>query len=209
MKTDPSRLDVQGDRVRIRPWQHRDLIAQEMWPRYTEPFSNLWNTPRDLIDNGYDTRSYASSSNMRYVWAIEDQQGRLIGRISLREVEPNADRARLGISLGAPYVGQGLGTEALTLFLDYYFGPMGFRVMLLDVAAFNRRAVRCYERLGFSYVGSDWRHVRYDPMLRLLNDPAYSNLAVFFRPDRRGAWVQFFEMELHRDQWFGQTRQHS
>lgn len=203
MNEDPDLLQMQSDRVRIRPWEQRDLLAQEVWPRYTDPFSTLWNTPRPVVLNGDYYADY--TMNNRRIWAIEDRHKRLIGRISLREVEQHTQRARLGVSLGAPYVGQGLGTEALTLFLNHYFGPMGFMAMLLDVAGFNRRAVRCYERLGFRYVGSDWRHVGRDPALRLLDDPAYGDLQPFFRRERRGAWVQFFEMELCKEDWIAQN----
>lgn len=204
----PRRGYLQGDRVRIRPWQHRDLVEQELWPRYTDPFSTLWNTPRSITNDDKDySRPFSDTASIRRVWAVEDMRQRLIGRISLREVEQQAGRARLGISLGAPYVGQGLGTETLSLFLDYFFGPMDFLTMLLDVAAFNRRAVRCYERLNFRYVGSDWRYVSHDASLRLLEDPVYSSLRPFFRRDRRGAWVQFLEMELYRDEWL-QARAH-
>lgn len=198
MNKDPSLIEMQSDRVRIRPWEQRDLLAQESWPRYTDPFSTLWNTPRPVSLNG-DYIGYAAG--MRRIWAIEDRHKRLIGRISLREVEQNRRHSRLGISLGSPYVGQGLGTEALTLFLNHYFGPMGFLAMLLDVAGFNRRAVHCYERLGFRHVGSDWRHVGRDPALRLLDNPMYRELQPFFRRERRGAWVQFFEMELRKEEW--------
>ncbi len=198
MNEDPSLIEMQSDRVRIRPWEQRDLLAQESWPRYNDPFSTLWNTPRPVSLNG-DYVGYAAS--MRRIWAIEDRHKRMIGRISLREVEQNRRHSRLGISLGSPYVGQGLGTEALILFLNHYFGPMGFLSMLLDVAGFNRRAVRCYERLGFRHVGSDWRHVGRDPALRLLDNPAYRELRPFFRRERRGAWVQFFEMELCKEEW--------
>lgn len=198
MNEEPSLIEMQSDRVRIRPWEQRDLLAQESWPRYKDPFSSLWNTPRPVSLNG-DYVGYAAS--MRRIWAIEDRHKRLIGRISLREVEQNRQHSRLGISLGSPYVGQGLGTEALTLFLNHYFGPMGFLSMLLDVAGFNRRAVHCYERLGFRHVGSDWRHVGRDPALRLLDNPAYRELQPFFRRERRGAWVQFFEMELRKEEW--------
>jgi RimJ/RimL family protein N-acetyltransferase len=195
---EPSLIEMQSDRVRIRPWEQRDLLAQESWPRYKDPFSSLWNTPRPVSLNG-DYVGYAAS--MRRIWAIEDRHKRLIGRISLREVEQHRQHSRLGISLGSPYVGQGLGTEALTLFLNHYFGPMGFLSMLLDVAGFNRRAVHCYERLGFRHVGSDWRHVGRDPALRLLDNPAYRELQPFFQRERRGAWVQFFEMELRKEEW--------
>lgn len=193
-------LNSASGRVQIRPWQRPDTIAQEAWPRYDDPFATLWNLPRDhhLADD--DGFHYVSSVPRR-IWAIEDRQRRLIGRISLRDIEHHARRARLGISLGAPYVGQGLGTEALILFLDYFFGQYAFLAMLLDVAAFNRRAVRCYEKLGFRHIGSDWRNAGRDASLQQLNEPRYQDLMPFFRRGARGTQVQFYEMELHRDDW--------
>lgn len=189
---------IYGERVALRPWQRGDTLAQELWPRYTEPFSSLWNIPRvvtydDLLGRGW--------SGQRHAWAVEDQQRRLIGRISLREVDLNLASARLGISLSQPYVSQGLGTEAMRLFLDHYFGPLGFARMCLDVAAFNRRAVRCYERLGFSYVESEWRSAGNDPALRLLDDPRFADLQVFFRRNRFETFVEFYEMVLHAPEW--------
>lgn len=190
----------QSERVRLRPWQRRDVLAQESWPRYTDPFNALWNIPRPMPLNEDGTFWYGGADSRR-VWAVEDNQQQVIGRISLREIDQQTREARLGISLGAPYVGQGLGTEALTLFLDYFFGPLSFEMMLLDVAAFNRRAVRCYERLGFRTVDSDWRDAGRDFNPRLLDDPAYQELLPFFQRSRHGTFVQFLEMELHRTDW--------
>lgn len=188
-----------GSRVTLRSWQRGDALAQEMWPRYNEPFSSLWNIPRSLFsDTGNE---FANFSSQRFAWAVEDSKRRLIGRISLREIDVGKTTARLGISLAQPYVGQGLGSEAMALFLDHYFGPLNFERMLLDVAAFNQRAVRCYERLGFNYLSSEWRSAGNDPALRLLDDPRYSDLLSFFRRNRFETLVEFYEMELPRATW--------
>ncbi len=191
---------LQGARVQVRPWQRRDTNAQDSWPPYTDTFNTLWNIPRTTTFSDDDVLWFSSADGRR-VWAIEDERQRLIGRISLREIDLQARRARLGISLGSPYLGQGLGTEALALFLDYFFGPLDFQMMLLDVAAFNRRAVRCYEYLGFQCVGTDWRNAGNDPSVRLLDDPAYADMLPYFRRSRHGTFVQFLEMELHRSDW--------
>lgn len=187
---------ITGRRVRLRGWTRSDTVAQELWPPYTDPFHSLWNLVR--IDSYYD---YGRASPQRYIWAIDDQFGRLIGRVSLREVDEARGVARLGISLGAPYVGQGLGSEAMQLFLDYYFGSLGFLTMLLDVAACNLRAVRCYERLGFDYLDSDWRSAGNDPSLQLLSDPRYAGMASYFRRGRFETFVEFYEMRLEREDW--------
>ncbi|GAB4438850.1 MAG: GNAT family N-acetyltransferase [Chloroflexi bacterium OHK40] len=189
---------LHGRRVMLRTWQRGDTLAQELWPRYTEPFSSLWNIPRTAHFDDFLSRG---SGGQRYVWAVEDEARRLIGRISLREVDPKAGSARLGISLAQTHVGQGLGTEALAIFLDHFFGPLGFSAMRLDVAAFNRRAVRCYERLGFSYVESEWRSAGSDPSLRLLDDPRHADVLPFFRRNRFDTFVEFYEMLLTRADW--------
>jgi RimJ/RimL family protein N-acetyltransferase len=189
---------IYGERVRVRPWQRRDTLAQEMWPRYTDPFSSLWNIPRAAF---FGDELRGGWSAQRYAWAIEDAQQRMIGRISLREIDARQRSARLGISLSQHYVSQGLGSEALAAFLDYYFGPFGYSTMFLDVAAFNVRAVRCYERLGFEYIESEWRSAGRDPSLRLLDDPGYSDYLAYFRRGRYETMVEFYEMVLTRAAW--------
>ena len=59
--------------------------------------------------------------------------------------------------MGIDFVDQGFGTEALTLFLDYYFNMLGYKLLKLDVAAFNKRAIRCYEKSGFQFKFVFWR----------------------------------------------------
>lgn len=187
-----------SERTRLRWWTTQDDQRQRAWPLYPDPCSHLWNIPRSNTSSGI-FGSY--STWMRRAWAIDDQQGILIGRISLRDIEQRTGRARLGISLAAPYVGQGLGTEALRLFLDYFFYELSFTTMVLDVAAFNRRAVRCYERLGFATVSSDWRRTSAGRCSNIISDPAQTNLHHHFRRDRQGVWVEFYEMELAQPDW--------
>ena len=84
----------------------------------------------------------------------------------------------------------------------------GRLVMLLDVAAPNERAVRSYDRLGFSLVGSDWRVAdsRFDR--RVLDTPQYAHLRRFFRSSERGIEVEFYEMRLQKQDWFAHKQRH-
>jgi diamine N-acetyltransferase len=201
MQKDAQTRVIHGQRVTLRPWQRGDTLSQELWPRYNEPFSSLWNIPRVSL---YDELAGRGWSAQRYAWAVDNRQHRLIGRISLREVEPDETSARLGISLSQAYVSQGLGTEALQHFLDHYFGLLGFTHLHLDVAAFNLRAVRCYERLGFQHLDSEWRSAGRDPAIRLLDEQRYADLRPYFRRNRFETFVEFYEMLLTRDGWHTQ-----
>ena len=48
---------------------------------------------------------------------------------------------------------RGYGTEALGLLLDFAFAILNLNNVLLEVHAFNTRAIRCYEKVGFKVVG--------------------------------------------------------
>jgi RimJ/RimL family protein N-acetyltransferase len=192
-------MELHGPRVIIRPWQHADDELASEWPPYNDPLDQLWNLPRQRETWG----SFFDIGGGRQSWAVENRASHLLGRISLRERDKGKGQARLGITFGAPYVGRGLGTEALATFLDYYFRELegGYQTMVLDVAAPNVRAVRCYQRLGFSYVGSDWRDAGSSFDARVLNLPRYQPLVRYFRRNGRNVLVEFFEMSLAREEW--------
>lgn len=196
---------LRSPRLSIRSWTFHDDELVDEWPPYNDPLEPLWNLPRQ-VGLSSEVWSFFESSAMRRTWAVEDTHGRLVGRISLRDIDSRKSQARLGVTFGAPYIGQGLGTEALALFLGYYFSELGFQLMVLDVAAPNQRAVRTYERLGFSFVGSDWRIAdsRFDR--RILDSPHYAELKNFFRLGQHGVYVEFYEMHLPKNDWLRHHR---
>jgi RimJ/RimL family protein N-acetyltransferase len=131
-------------------------------------------------------------------FAIDDQHGEMIGRVFLRQVQRSQGSAVLGIDLHPHRLGQGYGTEALRAFLDYYFNSMGFRRMLLSVAAYNLRARRCYEKLGFVTLGSRWdAHLGPD----VTRDPRFGSVRHLFRRGALGLETLFYEMQLDRANW--------
>jgi RimJ/RimL family protein N-acetyltransferase len=193
-------MEIRSARTVIRPWRRGDDQRADQWPPYNDPLDVLWNLPRpfnaqNIWSGGFDLPFERES------WGVENVLGQLIGRISLREIERGRGQSRLGVTFGAPYVGQGLGTEALARFLDHYFFAMDFSAMVLDVAAPNLRAVRCYRRLGFRYVGSDWRQASTSFDRHVLERPCYAELLRFFQLERQRVAVEFYEMRLERQHW--------
>jgi len=63
--------ELLGERVRIRPWRRADTLMQERWPRYSEPFSSLWNIPRPY-HSSYDDQFWTGATE---AWAIELRSG--------------------------------------------------------------------------------------------------------------------------------------
>jgi RimJ/RimL family protein N-acetyltransferase len=201
-------MALRSARTYIRPWRRQDDEIADEWPPYGDPLDILWNLPRQLTAGTPQWYEGFEGGAMRRVWAVEDHSGELMGRISLREIDERRGVARLGVTFGAPYVGRGLGTEALSAFLDYYFADLGFQTMVLDVAGPNQRAVRCYLRLGFRSVGVDWRDAGYYFDDRVLDNPRFNDVRQFFRNGQHGIWVQFIEMRLDREDWFALRQNH-
>jgi RimJ/RimL family protein N-acetyltransferase len=77
-----------------------------------------------------------------------------IGRCLLFAVNPVDRSAMLGILIGeAEYRGQGYGTEALRLLLDYAFNLLNLHSVMLGTFDFNAAAQRCYQKVGFREIG--------------------------------------------------------
>lgn len=78
----------------------------------------------------------------------------LIGRCLFFEINHINRRATLGIVIGEKeYWDDGYGQEATKLLLDYGFNLLNFHNIMLGVLAFNKRAISCYEKVGFKEYG--------------------------------------------------------
>jgi RimJ/RimL family protein N-acetyltransferase len=85
---------------------------------------------------------------------VECATDRLIGRCLLFGINPVDRNAMLGIFIGEKDCwNKGFGTEACRLLLDYAFNLLNLHSVMLGVFAFNQRAVRSYEKVGFRQIG--------------------------------------------------------
>ena len=77
-----------------------------------------------------------------------------IGNVGLHNIDLINKHAELGIIIGEKkYWNQGYGAEAVRLALDYGFGVLNLEMIFLRVLQFNKRAIRCYEKVGFRHQG--------------------------------------------------------
>ena len=75
-----------------------------------------------------------------------------VGTANLFEISYMQSSANFGISLGERR-GQGLGSEATRLVLDWAFHVLGLHNILLEALAWNGAAIRAYEKAGFRRIG--------------------------------------------------------
>ena len=145
-----------GRLVRLRAFEQTDLDANHA-------FMNDYATLRDMLSGLPLPASYederrwldqqTSYTRGEYQFAIEDGGGDLVGRCGLIRVDWKNRVGEIGIMIGAPYRGRGYGTEAMELLCRFAFQEMNLHKLKVSVFAFNKAAIRCYEKSGFIQEG--------------------------------------------------------
>jgi diamine N-acetyltransferase len=126
-----NRVDVRRGLAHLGVFDH---AAEEAWLADASK-ANADRRPAQLNFTVYDRRD-----------------GEAVGTCSLFEIDHHHLRAKFGILLGERR-GQGLGTEATRLTLDWAFHVLELRNVLLEVMDWNAAGIRAYERAGFRVVG--------------------------------------------------------
>ena len=139
---------LQGALVRLRPATVSDIPVLATIRATPEVYSR-WRGGQDL------TKSVAEDLNdpETQVLAIE-YDDRVIGQIQFgEETEPDYRHATIDIYLDPVVHGQGLGTDAVRTLARYLLTEREHHRLVIDPAADNAAAIRCYTKVGFQPVG--------------------------------------------------------
>ena len=91
----------------------------------------------------------ASGEVVQFIIRLNESQ-RAIGSVYFRDIDSIHQKAEYGIFIGeADCLGQGYGTDAAGLAMNYAFEEMRLNKLMLRVLADNKRAIRSYEKAGF------------------------------------------------------------
>ncbi|MGH8896551.1 MAG: GNAT family N-acetyltransferase [Egibacteraceae bacterium] len=149
-------LLLSGATVALGPLQ-RDLVpTYHRWGQDLTVLAGLGQRFPDTLELSYQSYEHASNASAREayftVYDIRDRDAvpYPIGTTCLQNVV--RDNADFTIVLGERR-GQGLGTEATRLTLDWAFNIAGLRNVALEVWAPNEAAIRAYESAGFKEIG--------------------------------------------------------
>ena len=144
---------LRGPRVTLRPLEERDVDDQLRAVQDPE-LRRLTGTHRTFSRVDIETWvARRAEAEGRYDWAVtETDGGGWLGDCSLNEIDTDNGSAGYRIALGRR-PGEGLGTEATGLVLDFAFGELGLYRVELEVFDFNARARRSYEKCGFAVEG--------------------------------------------------------
>jgi len=159
---------LEGERVVLRRHTPENLPEFRRW--YQDPevarLARYQDGPMlvDEIDRFFASRAVGNES---LAMAIHVRAGgRLVGTCAFSQLDPDNGSALFHITIGEKASwGRGYGTEATQLMLGHAFDTLRLHRVALSVFEFNERAVRTYQRCGFSIEGrareSIWRDGRW------------------------------------------------
>lgn len=122
------------------------------WGFHENPLLDDYNFPKMVDSQIKRWYKYKTSSFFNRYYAILNLDNRLIGYLGIKDIKFIRREATLGIVFDPHYISMGYGTESLTEYLDYYFNEMKMKKMDLEVAEFNQRALKLYEKVGFKTI---------------------------------------------------------
>jgi RimJ/RimL family protein N-acetyltransferase len=148
---------LRGSKVRLTALSKDDAAAISEWSGdvgYLRLQDTNLALPKSQAQIAADLEELEKSSNT-IVFAIRTVTDRaLIGTVGFYEIEWANQGAWLGMGIGERDAwGQGYGTEALHLALQYAFDELNLHRITLTVIAYNERAIALYERVGFQREG--------------------------------------------------------
>jgi RimJ/RimL family protein N-acetyltransferase len=157
-----------GERVVLRRHAPENLRAFERW--YSDPevvrLTRYQDGPmrHDEIERFFAARALGSDS-LSMAIHVRDTD-RLIGTCALSQLDSDNGSALYHITIGEKDAwGHGYGTEATALMMGHAFGGLGLHRIALSVFAFNERAIRSYQSVGFVIEGrareAIWRDGRW------------------------------------------------
>ena len=168
-----------GEKVILRPFRPEDLGFLEEC--LVDPEVNKYTGSdacfdRDFVIQWYNTRNIQED---RLDLAIVDKIQQIpVGEAVINEYDEIKHSMNFRILIGPKGRDKGFGTEATKLMIDYIFKNTDLTQITLGVYAFNPRAKRVYEKIGFVLESIDKDDLEYE-----------------------GELIDAYNMVLTRDRW--------
>ncbi len=149
---------IKGKKVRLRALEKNDLAKVWEWMN-DEEVMWFWAEPGNTqslaeVEQWFaGLQEVAGYSSKQFI--IEAEEGTPIGRIFYEHLDTKHQRAEVGMQIGEKEQwGRGYGTDTMIAFLEYLFNELGLHRVYLHVQSYNTRALRCYEKCGFTQEGT-------------------------------------------------------
>lgn len=168
----PARLDVLGERVRLRPLLDTDVAAMVVYRGDAAVCRFLPFEPQSAADIRERIGHLFGGTSLEgdrggVVLAIERRDdGTVIGDLVLFHLDADSGTAEIGWVVSPAAAGRGLATEAVRARVDTAFTVYGLRRLVARIDADNVRSIALAERVGMrreaylvenEWFGGRWR----------------------------------------------------
>jgi aminoglycoside 6'-N-acetyltransferase len=141
-------MELQGERVVLRPLGEADV--ERLVELGADPEVARWWP--GLTHDHVLAKARGEDEGVTVFAIVAD--GDVAGVIQFyEETDEEFRHAGLDLFLGTPFQDRGLGTDAVRTMARHLVRERGHHRLIIDPAADNERAIRCYEKVGFRRVG--------------------------------------------------------
>jgi diamine N-acetyltransferase len=173
---------IYGERIRLRGVEKADLPRFVEWLNDPEVLQGLLlHNPLSLTEEENWYQRMLERPTDEHVMVIdarlpantgENPAWKLIGSLAFNHIDWRVASTELGIMIGdKSYWNQGYGTEAVRLLVKHGFNTLNLNRIFLHVYETNPRAIRAYEKVGFTLEGrerqAEFKEGRYIDVLRM------------------------------------------
>lgn len=155
---------LKGKKVYLSPVTHDDLELFYNWLNNLDEVSKYLITSTFIPITEKDQEDWyekLSSDYFKRVFVIHDvKTDKTIGRVDIEEINLFYRTASLLVFIGdRKFRGKGLGSEAISLVLDFGFNILGLNNIAVEIYSFNEASLAVFRKLGFAKTGV--RHKAY------------------------------------------------
>ncbi|WP_145149582.1 GNAT family N-acetyltransferase [Paenibacillus xylanexedens] len=146
---------LETSRIYLRPFEITDVDVYfpGLFDAEMRRLTGTQNSFTRVQVERYVENAAQDDSRLMLLIALQEND-QIIGDVVLMDMHAKNRSAHIRVAIDqAEQQGKGYGSEALLLMLDYGFGICNLHRIELEVYAFNERAIRTYEKLGFQREG--------------------------------------------------------
>ncbi|GIN73775.1 aminoglycoside N(6')-acetyltransferase [Bacillus sp. J14TS2] len=146
---------LEGKRIYLRPIENEDLdlFYTTLWDKEGRKLTGTQTVfSRSNVQKWFESIS-SDNSRIDLIICLQDNN-QTIGEMAMLNIDNQNRNAVVRISIfDREFLGDGYGTEAMSLLLSFGFDILNLHRVGLDVYSFNQRAIKSYKKLGFKQEG--------------------------------------------------------
>lgn len=147
----------QSDKIRLRSLEPEDAEFFYSWNLKTETQKNLshiwFPTSRQNIKDWIEKEIKRDPEDHQHFFVIETLDRKPIGTINANTLNRDDGTFRYGIGIINAERKKGYASEAISVFLNYYFNELRYNKVNAGIFSFNESSIILHEKMGFTKEG--------------------------------------------------------